>query len=364
MAKESGSGSTGLLQGLRNSPATQQLKDQAREFAQARSQRLLSGVGDKVANVGKSVDQGDGKATGLGTGAKKLMQGDGPAKAGLGAATSGLKEKVKGLVGKGQGGGKGRSGIKATDIEESIDVGVPVSVAYNQWTQFQEFSQFMKGVEGVEQTSDTETNWRVKVFKSRRTWKATVQEQVPDYRIVWTSEGAKGSTKGVVTFHELGENLTRVLLTMEYYPQGLFEKTGNLWRAGGRRARLDLKNFRRFLAMRGEATGEWRGEVHDGQVVPPEEQEQSDQQDRRQRSDGSKEQHGSKEQNGSKQQDGSRRQHGSKQQQRSEQGDRSDGDQRSRNGRSRDGQGRPDRNRDASAKQGPAGGQRERVPSR
>jgi cobalamin biosynthesis protein CobT len=153
-------------------------------------------------------------------------------------------------------------------------------VAYNQWTQFQEFGKFMKGVEGVEQTSETESNWRVKVFKSRRSWKANITEQVPDRRIAWSSEGPKGSTSGVVTFHPLADDLTRVLLSMRYYPQGLFEKTGNIWRAGGRRARLDLKNYRTFITSEGKETGSWRGEIHDGQVTAqPEDEEQEGQQD-------------------------------------------------------------------------------------
>jgi hypothetical protein len=164
------------------------------------------------------------------------------------------------------------------NIMEDITVGVPVDVAYNQWTQFQEFASFMKGVDSVDQTDEVTTNWKVKVFKSRRTWKGTVQEQIPDRRIAWSTDGPKGTTKGVVTFHPLADDLTQILLVMEYYPSGLFEKTGNLWRAPGRRARLDLKNFRRFIMMRGEETGSWRGEIRDGEVVrgPDEEEEQQD----------------------------------------------------------------------------------------
>ena len=90
---------------------------------------------------------------------------------------------------------------------------------------------------------------------------------MPDDRISWTSEGAKGTTKGVVSFHSLADNLTRVLLIIEYYPKGLFEKTGNIWRAQGRRARLDLKNFARFITLKGEAGDSWRGEIRDGEVV-------------------------------------------------------------------------------------------------
>jgi hypothetical protein len=113
------------------------------------------------------------------------------------------------------------------------------------------------------------------VAKSRRNWKATVTEQIPDRKIAWTTEGGKGTTKGVVTFHPLADDLTQILLVIEYYPQGMFEKTGNIWRAPGRRARLDLKHFRRFIMMRGEATGSWRGEIRDGEVVrgPDEEEE-------------------------------------------------------------------------------------------
>src|SRR5690606_5772380 len=98
-------------------------------------------------------------------------------------------------------------------------------------------------------------------------WKATTDEQVPDDRISWSSEGAKGTMKGVVSFHRLAENLTRVLLVIEYYPSGFFEKTGNIWRAQGRRARLDLKNFARFITLKGEAEDSWRGEIRDGEVV-------------------------------------------------------------------------------------------------
>lgn len=152
-------------------------------------------------------------------------------------------------------------------IIESIDVGVPVRTAYDQWTQFQSFSTFAKGVKSANQADDTHSDWQLKVFWSSRSWKAHTTEQVPDERITWTSEGAKGTTKGAVSFHSLADNLTRVLLVLEYYPKGLFEKTGNIWRAQGRRARLDLKNFARFITLRGEAEDGWRGEIRDGEVV-------------------------------------------------------------------------------------------------
>jgi uncharacterized membrane protein len=274
---KSSGGGEGLLDSLRNSPETKRLTEEARHLFQAGSGRLTDKLGGGVTNVAKKLsDVGESGSLGFGgEGAKRMLSGDGPVKSAVGAATSGIADKAKGMFGKGKGGGKS----KAMNIEETIDIGVPVSVAYDQWTQFQDFSRFMKGVESVEQTDDTELTWRTKVFKSTRTYKATIQEQVPDRRIVWTSEGAKGSTKGVVTFHPLADDLTRVLVALEYYPNGFVEKTGNLWRAAGRRARLDLKNFRRFVMMENEATGSWRGEIRDGDVVkgPDDEADDDDQ---------------------------------------------------------------------------------------
>ena len=140
---------------------------------------------------------------------------------------------------------------KATNIIEEIDVGVPITVAYNQWTQFGEFPSFMKKVENVDaQETRHKINFKAQVFWSHRTWEATILEQVPDERIVWQSKGEKGHVDGAVTFHELGPNLTRILVVLEYYPQGLFERTGNIWRAQGRRARLELKHFRRHVMTR------------------------------------------------------------------------------------------------------------------
>jgi uncharacterized membrane protein len=270
----SGSSSTGFLESLRQSPATKHLTEQARGLAQAQAGKLSGAMTERLSSATKALgDVGEsGQLSFVGEGAKRMLQGQSPLKSAIGAATSGITDKAKNLFGgkgsAGKGGG-GSGGGKSMNIEESIDIGAPVSTVYNQWTQFTDFSQFMKGVESVEQVSETETNWRVKVFKSRRTWKAKIQEQVPDHRIVWTSEGAKGSTKGVVTFHPLADDLTRVLVAIEYFPSGFMEKTGNMWRAAGRRTRLDLKNFRRFVMLEGKETGAWRGEVHKGKAGQP-----------------------------------------------------------------------------------------------
>src|SRR3954468_6252893 len=273
-------GGGGLLSGLASNPAVKGLGDAAKDYAKARGGDLAKKVGERVSGATDSLngtaENGGFKATAVGEVAKRVTQGENPVKAALGGVGSGLKEKVSGMLGRKKSGGSGNK--KFMNIVEDITVGVPVDVAYDQWTQYQEFASFMKGVESVDQTDDVSSNWRAKVFKSRRNWKATVTEQIPDRKIAWTSDGAKGTTKGVVTFHPLADDLTQILLVMEYYPKGLFEKTGNIWRAQGRRARLDLKHFRRFLMMRGEATGSWRGEIRDGEVVrTPEEVEQDEQ---------------------------------------------------------------------------------------
>src|SRR5215217_3762940 len=194
-------------------------------------------------------------------------EGKSPAGGAVKGLFSGLKEKLSG----GGGGGGADKATKAMNIVESIDVGVPIRVAYNQWTQFGEFPSFMKKVESVETAEDNKLNWKAQVFWSHRTWEATIQKQVPDECIVWRSKGPKGHVDGAVTFHELGPNLTRILLILEYYPQGLFERTGNLWRAQGRRARLEFKHFRRHamtnVLLRQEEVEGWRGEIRDSEVV-------------------------------------------------------------------------------------------------
>jgi uncharacterized membrane protein len=278
--EEQRSSGGGLLSSLTQNPAVKGLGDAAKDYAKARGGDLAKKVGERVGGATSSLndtaENGGFKATAVGEIAKRVTQGDSPVKAAVGGVGSGIKDKVKGLFGRKKSGGSGNK--KFMSIIEDINVGVPVDVAYDQWTQFQEFASFMKGVESVDQTDDVGSNWRLKVFKSRRNMKGTVTEQIPDRKIAWTTDGAKGTVKGLVTFHPLADDLTQILLVMEYYPQGLFEKTGNIWRAQGRRARLDLKNFRRFIMMRGEATGNWRGEIRDGEVVrTPEEVEQDEQ---------------------------------------------------------------------------------------
>jgi uncharacterized membrane protein len=242
-------------------------------------QGLLSALGDKATStiserVGDLTDRLQGVADGDGPvakavkeGGKESVEGGSPVKGALKGAASGIKDKITG-GGSSSGGGKA---TKSTNIIETIDVGVPVSVAYNQWTEFGAFPTFMKKVESVKAEDETKINFKAQIFLSHRTWEATILEQVPDERIVWRSEGQKGHVDGAVTFHEIGPNLTRILVVLEYYPQGLFEKTGNIWEAQGRRARAELRHFRRHVMTRtllnpDEVEG-WRGVIEDGEVV-------------------------------------------------------------------------------------------------
>src|SRR4051794_26799206 len=143
----------------------------------------------------------------------------------------------------------------------------------------------MKKVESVEAPDENKITFEAQIFLSHRSWEATILEQIPDERIVWRSKGQKGHVDGAVTFHELGPNLTRILVVLEYYPQGLFERTGNIWRAQGRRARVELKHFRRHVMTRTildpDSIEGWRGTIEDGDVVQSHEEalEEEQQQD-------------------------------------------------------------------------------------
>jgi uncharacterized membrane protein len=145
-------------------------------------------------------------------------------------------------------------------IERAIEVQVPASTAYNQWTQFEEFPRFMEGVEKVQQVDDRHLHWRAKIGGATREWNAEITEQIPDKRIAWCStSGAKNA--GVVTFHRLSDETSRVMLQLEYEPQGLAEKAGVLIGVLGRRVQGDLERFKTFIEERGAETGAWRGEV-------------------------------------------------------------------------------------------------------
>jgi uncharacterized membrane protein len=145
-------------------------------------------------------------------------------------------------------------------IEKSIDVAVPVSTAYNQWTQFESFPHFMEGVEEIRQISDTRTHWITKIAGVEREFDAEITEQHPDERVAWrTVEGPQQA--GVVTFHRIDPNHTRIMLQMEFDPSSLTEKVGDKLGVVERRAEGDLERFKDFMESRGTETGAWRGDV-------------------------------------------------------------------------------------------------------
>jgi uncharacterized membrane protein len=145
-------------------------------------------------------------------------------------------------------------------VTESVDVTVPVRTAYNQWTQFEEFPQFMEGVEEVRQLSDTLTHWVTEIGGVRREFDAQITEQVPDERVAWTSTGGVKQA-GVVTFHRLNENHSRVTAQIEVEPEGVAEKAADALGLLTRRVKGDLGRFKEFIESRGQETGAWRGRV-------------------------------------------------------------------------------------------------------
>ncbi len=309
-----GSGSGGSSSLLDMLP-TDKLTEVAETLLKTMTGKAVDAAIDQIENLtGKLTDVAENGGQGLGSGSGSGSgdgSGDGAGsvtdtlKSGISTLTSGVGDKVKGALGmstdsdssNGSGGGSGGSGggggsgkFKFMNITESMDVGVPVRVAYDQWTQFADFPSFMKKVETVDQESDEKLNWKAQVFWSHRSWESTISEQIPDTHIIWRSTGAKGYADGTVSFHELAPRLTRILLVLEYYPQGFFEKTGNLWRAVGRRTRLEFKHFGRNLMMDtiltpAEDLEGWRGEIRDSEVVKTheealeEEQADADEQD-------------------------------------------------------------------------------------
>jgi len=151
-------------------------------------------------------------------------------------------------------------------ITESIEVNVPVSTVYNQWTQFEEFPQFMEGVESVSQLDDTHLRWVAEIGGKREEWTAEISEQRPDERVAWKAIEGHGNA-GVVTFHRLNDNETRVTVQMDYETEGLVESLGSAIGSDSRRVKGDLKRFKELIESRGVESGAWRGEVDQGDRV-------------------------------------------------------------------------------------------------
>ncbi len=144
--------------------------------------------------------------------------------------------------------------------EQAVEVSVPVRTAYNQWTQFEEFPEFMEGVETVDQLSDTKLHWVTEIAGVRREFDTEIVEQEPDLRIAWRSEDGPDHS-GVVTFHKLDPETTRVVLQLDMNPEGIAEQVGDKLGFVEHRVKGDMERFKEFIENRGAESGEWRGRV-------------------------------------------------------------------------------------------------------
>lgn len=148
-----------------------------------------------------------------------------------------------------------------TQIIETVDVHVDVSTAYNQWTQFETFPRFLSFVKSITQLDDKTLRWVVEIAGAEREFTAKVSEQHPDERVAWTTVEGESHHAGVVTFHRLGDNETRVTVQLDWEPEGVAEKVGALVGLDDHAVKKDLKNFKEFIESRGSETGAWRGDV-------------------------------------------------------------------------------------------------------
>ena len=148
-----------------------------------------------------------------------------------------------------------------SQVQESVDVDVPVRVAYDQWTQFESFPQFMDGVESITQIDDTRSHWVTKITGVTREFDTEVTEQHPDERVAWKSTGGDTTHAGVVTFHRLSDTQTRVMIQIDWEPEGLLEKAGSVVGVDDHQVKADAKRFKAFIEKQGTQSGGWRGDV-------------------------------------------------------------------------------------------------------
>jgi uncharacterized membrane protein len=242
-------------------PIVEGLTKAASGFVAAKAGQLVTNIGDKAAGKSgsdgaedqdKGQDDGDDEQKGvIGHTMENISEGGSTVGSAVKGVGSAIKDKVTNFF-------KGSSSSKRpNNIVEDLFVGVPPDQAFAAWTDYEEWSSFSKGIENVnvkrgddETESDEaeeESNWTAKVFLSRRSWNATTTDFDPPNRIAWTSEGAKGTIDGTVTFTPIGDNATLILVVMEYRNKGPVEWIANRWRAAERRAKLDIKHFRRYV---------------------------------------------------------------------------------------------------------------------
>lgn len=223
-------------------------KDRVENLTEGAKDSVGEGVKDAVSD---KVDQAGGAPGIVKEAGKKMIPG------------LGGKDDSEGKDKKGQPGvGKGRR----MPIQQEVDIGVPLSVAYNQWTQFEEWPQFMHRLDQATQEDDCTVSFRTKIWGMSREFVGQIEEQRPDERIEWSVKEGVAHT-GVVLFHELAPKLTRVQVSVDVQPGSLLEKAARGMRHIKRAVRADLHRFKAFIEMEEEETGAWRGEIHDGEVA-------------------------------------------------------------------------------------------------
>jgi uncharacterized membrane protein len=251
-------------------------------------EQIAKRVAPKVSDLGEQAkdkvsDAASGAVSNLGEQAKEAAKGAIPSKLTPGSSDDedgGLLSKLKPGSSEGDDDDEGRSAPgqggsgRRMPIQQSVDVAVPIKVAYNRWTLFEDWPDFMHRVESVDQADDTTLSIGTKVWGITRRFDATIMEQRPDQRIEWnTSEGL--AQTGVVTFHELAPRLTRIELSMDVEPHGMLEKMGRGMRFTKRAVRGDLHRFKALIELDEEAEGGWRGTIEDGKVKRRTERRQS-----------------------------------------------------------------------------------------
>lgn len=155
---------------------------------------------------------------------------------------------------------KNRGAGGESSTEASVVVNVPLSTAYNQWTQFEQFPQFMDSVEEVRQVDDKHLHWRAKVGGVEKEWDAEITEQIPDERIAWRSTSGVRNA-GCVTFHKIADSKTKIMLQMDYEPESVAEQAGDALGAVTMSAKKNLQRFKSMLESRGKESGAWRGSI-------------------------------------------------------------------------------------------------------
>ena len=224
-------------------------------------------VMDKVAPKVKEAGGAGALAKGVASRGGGIAEKVGGVASGIGGTLSGKKKEGKSPSGTGRG--------RRLPVQEYVDVGVDLETAYEQFTQFEDWPKFMHRVERIEQRDDSTLMWHENIWGVRRSWEVEITDQEPCERIAWRSTNGP-QTIGVVTFHRLSDRLTRIYVTVDFQPKGLFEKTASGTRISRRALTSDLMRFKAFIELRDEATGGWHGRIDDGEVVEDEEQREDD----------------------------------------------------------------------------------------